>query len=120
MSSTPSDAELSEQLSELLDELEEVIATDPKAALELLDGVDEAFASHPIIRLARAQVVWANDDLPGARALLEELLVDEPDFSDAHYALAGVLTELDVDEPKRIQHLLKQRRPGARMDTQER
>lgn len=115
-SSPPSDSELSEQLSELLDELEDVIATDPKAALELLDGVDEAFASHPIIRLARAQVIWANDDLAGARALLTQLVKDEPDFSDAHYALAGVLTELDEDEPARIQHLLKVREIDTRDD----
>ncbi|HEY2406481.1 MAG TPA: metallopeptidase family protein [Polyangiaceae bacterium] len=117
--SPPADAELSEQLADFLDELEEVIGTDPKAALELVESVDESFALHPIIRLARAQVVWANQDLPGARALLDELLQDEPDFSDAHYALAGVLTELDESDPRRITHLLKVREIDARDDAED-
>ncbi|MEO7033591.1 MAG: metallopeptidase family protein [Polyangiaceae bacterium] len=98
--------EFAEELDEFLGEFQELLGADPEAAMELVDGVDEAFASHPLIRIAHAHAVWVTKGAATARAELEVLVAAEPDFSDAHYALADVYGELKEDA-LRVTHFMR-------------
>ncbi len=89
--------EFADELDEFLGEFQELLGTDPEAAMELVESVDESFASHPLIRIAHAHAVWVTKGAAAARAELEALVASEPDFSDAHYALADVYGELKED-----------------------
>lgn len=98
--------EFAEELDEFLGEFQELLGTDPEAAMELVESVDEAFASHPLIRIAHAHAVWVTKGAAAARAELEVLVAAEPDFSDAHYALADVYGELKEDA-LRVTHFMR-------------
>ena len=98
--------EFAEELDEFLGEFQELLGTDPEAAMELVESVDEAFASHPLIRIAHAHAVWVTKGAATARAELEVLVAAEPDFSDAHYALADVYGELKEDA-LRVTHFMR-------------
>src|SRR3954469_11060231 len=100
------DDEFAEELDEFLSEFQELLGTDPEAAMELVESVDEAFASHPLIRIAHAHAVWVTKGAAAARAELEVLVAAEPDFSDAHYALADVYGELKEDA-LRVTHFMR-------------
>ena len=100
------DDEFAEELDEFLGEFQELLGTDPEAALELVDSVDESFAAHPLIRIAHAHAIWVTKDAASARGELETLVAAEPDFSDAHYALADVYGELKEDA-LRITHFMR-------------
>src|SRR5450432_937098 len=100
------DDEFADELDEFLGEFQELLGTDPEAAMELVESVDESFASHPLIRIAHAHAVWVTKGAASARAELEALVTAEPDFSDAHYALADVYGELKEDAP-RVTHFLR-------------
>jgi predicted Zn-dependent protease with MMP-like domain len=100
------DDEFAEELDEFLGEFQELLGTDPEAAMELVESVDESFASHPLIRIAHAHAVWVTKGAASARAELEALVTSEPDFSDAHYALADVYGELKEDA-LRVTHFLR-------------
>jgi predicted Zn-dependent protease with MMP-like domain len=91
------DDEFAEELDEFLGEFQELLGSDPEAALELVDSVDESFAAHPLIRIAHAHAIWVTKGAAEARSELETLVAAEPDFSDAHYALADVYGELKED-----------------------
>lgn len=100
------DEEFAEELDEFLGEFQELLGSDPEAAMELVESVDESFAGHPLIRIAHAHAVWVTKGAASARAELETLVGAEPDFSDAHYALADVYGELKEDA-LRVQHFLR-------------
>jgi len=100
------DDEFAEELDEFLGEFQELLGTDPEAALELVDSVDESFAAHPLIRIAHAHAIWVTKDAASARGELETLVAAEPDFSDAHYALADVYGELK-EEALRVKHFMR-------------
>ena len=100
------DDEFADELDEFLGEFQELLGTDPEAAMELVESVDETFASHPLIRIAHAHAVWVTKGAAAARAELETLVAAEPDFSDAHYALADVYGELK-EEALRVSHFLR-------------
>src|SRR5450432_675754 len=100
------DDEFADELDEFLGEFQELLGTDPEAAMELVESVDESFASHPLIRIAHAHAVWVTQGAANARTELEKLVTDEPDFSDAHYALADVYGELKEQGP-RVTHFLR-------------
>jgi predicted Zn-dependent protease with MMP-like domain len=100
------DDEFADELDEFLGEFQELLGTDPEAAMELVESVDESFASHPLIRIAHAHAVWVTKGAASARAELEALVASEPDFSDAHYALADVYGELKEDA-LRVTHFLR-------------
>lgn len=100
------DEEFAEELDEFLGEFQELLGSDPEAAMELVESVDESFAGHPLIRIAHAHAVWVTKGAASARAELETLVTAEPDFSDAHYALADVYGELKEDA-LRVQHFLR-------------
>src|SRR3954453_9371356 len=100
------DDEFAEELEEFLGEFQELLGSDPEAALELVDSVDESFAAHPLIRIAHAHAIWVTKGAAAARSELETLVAAEPDFSDAHYALADVYGELNEDA-LRIKHFMR-------------
>jgi predicted Zn-dependent protease with MMP-like domain len=100
------DEEFADELDEFLGEFQELLGTDPEAAMELVESVDESFAGHPLIRIAHAHAVWVTKGAAAARSELETLVAAEPDFSDAHYALADVYGELKEDA-LRITHFLR-------------
>jgi predicted Zn-dependent protease with MMP-like domain len=100
------DDEFADELDEFLGEFQELLGTDPEAAMDLVESVDESFASHPLIRIAHAHAVWVTKGAASARAELEALVTSEPDFSDAHYALADVYGELKEDA-LRVTHFLR-------------
>lgn len=100
------DEEFAEELDEFLGEFQELLGSDPEAAMELVESVDEAFAANPLIRIAHAHGVWMTKGAEQARAELEALVAAEPDFSDAHYALADVYGELKQDA-LRITHFMR-------------
>ena len=100
------DEEFAEELDEFLGEFQELLGTDPEAAMELVESVDESFAAHPLIRIAHAHAVWVTKGAASARAELETLVAAEPDFSDAHYALADVYGELKEDA-LRVTHFMR-------------
>jgi predicted Zn-dependent protease with MMP-like domain len=100
------DDEFADELDEFLGEFQELLGTDPEAAMELVESVDESFSSHPLIRIAHAHAVWVTKGAASARAELEALVTSEPDFSDAHYALADVYGELKQDA-LRVSHFLR-------------
>jgi predicted Zn-dependent protease with MMP-like domain len=100
------DEEFADELDEFLGEFQELLGTDPEAAMELVESVDEAFAAHPLIRIAHAHAVWLTKGAANARAELETLVAAEPDFSDAHYALADVYGELKEDA-LRVTHFMR-------------
>jgi len=99
------DDELAEELDEFLGEFQELLGTDPEGAMDLVESVDESFASHPLIRIAHAHAIWVTKGPAPARLELEALLKDEPDFSDAHYALADVYGELKEDALRGVELL---------------
>ena len=100
------DDEFAEELDEFLSEFQELLGTDPEAAMELVESVDESFAAHPLIRIAHAHAIWVTKGAASARAELETLVAAEPDFSDAHYALADVYGELK-EEALRVSHFMR-------------
>jgi predicted Zn-dependent protease with MMP-like domain len=100
------DDEFADELDEFLGEFQELLGTDPEAAMELVESVDETFAAHPLIRIAHAHAVWVTQGAAAARAELEALVAAEPEFSDAHYALADVYGELKEDA-LRVTHFLR-------------
>jgi len=100
------DEEFADELDEFLGEFQELLGTDPEAAMELVESVDESFAAHPLIRIAHAHAVWVTKGAASARSELEALVAAEPDFSDAHYALADVYGELK-EEALRVTHFMR-------------
>jgi predicted Zn-dependent protease with MMP-like domain len=100
------DDEFAEELDEFLGEFQELLGTDPEAAMELVESVDESFAAHPLIRIAHAHAIWVTKGAASARSELETLVAAEPDFSDAHYALADVYGELK-EEALRVTHFMR-------------
>ncbi|HET7545446.1 MAG TPA: metallopeptidase family protein [Polyangiaceae bacterium] len=98
--------EFAEELDEFLGEFQELLGSDPEAAMELVESVDESFAAHPLIRIAHAHAIWVTKGAAEARAELETLVAAEPDFSDAHYALADVYGELKEDA-LRVTHFMR-------------
>jgi predicted Zn-dependent protease with MMP-like domain len=100
------DDEFAEELDEFLGEFQELLGSDPEAAMELVESVDESFAAHPLIRIAHAHAIWVTKGAASARSELETLVAAEPDFSDAHYALADVYGELKEDA-LRVTHFMR-------------
>ncbi len=82
-----------EEQAEQLAAIEEQLAEDPSAALAALDalGLDPDDSAD---RYLRAAAIWLTSGAEEAEPLLKALIVDDPSFADAHYALAGVYEDL--------------------------
>jgi predicted Zn-dependent protease with MMP-like domain len=96
----PSDAALAEQLAEI----EAQIAEDPAAAMAALERLGDV-ADSLEGRYLRATATWATTGAEAAEVLLKGLIVEDPGFADAHYALAGVYEDLE-DHESMVRHFL--------------
>lgn len=93
-------------LAELLDELDELAENDPKAALSRIASLPATVGQEPEIRLLGATLRADTEGPSAARTALEQLVEDEPEFADAHYALAQVCEALG-DSSGCTHHLLE-------------
>jgi len=82
-----------EELAEKLAAIEEMLADDPDAAVEALDALGLA-PEDSTDRYLRAAAIWLSNGAEEAEPLLKGLIVEDPSFADAHYALAGVYEDL--------------------------
>lgn len=97
---------LEQRLIDLLEELAELMDSDPEAAIELAEKGDPELGSHPEVRLARAHALWLARGVEAARSAFEQLVSEEHDYADAHADLAAVYDELG-EEQLRNAHLLR-------------
>ncbi len=100
------DETLEQRLTELLEELAELMDSDPEAAIELSERGDAELSKHPEVRLARCHALWLARGVEAAREGFEKLIADHQDYADAHADLAVAYDELG-DETLRNQHLLR-------------
>ncbi|MCB9703678.1 MAG: metallopeptidase family protein [Myxococcales bacterium] len=100
MNHSPTEDELSDRFAEI----EAQIADDPQGAMAALDDLGEA-ADSDEGRYLRAAAIWALEGAESAEPLLKALIVDDPSYADAHYALGGVYEDLG-DEESMIRHFL--------------
>jgi predicted Zn-dependent protease with MMP-like domain len=100
------DETLEQRLTELLEELAELMDSDPEAAIELSEKGDPELNLHPEVRLARCHALWLARGVEAARVSFEKLIADHDDYADAHADLAVAYDELG-DENLRNQHLLR-------------
>jgi predicted Zn-dependent protease with MMP-like domain len=106
------------QVLDLVLNVEEKLESNPLAALEIAEQVAPESASHPEVRLARARAIAAAKGAGAAQSVLEELVRQEPDFAEAHHALALVHEELEELDAC-IASLLEVRRLDAASDARE-
>jgi len=86
--------ELDERALDLVLEVEEQLESNPLAALDIAEHAPPESATHPEVRLAKARALAAAKGPASARAWLERLVQEEPDFAEARHVLALVLAEL--------------------------
>ena len=101
--------EFDERALDLVLEVEEQLDSNPLAALNIAEHAPPESATHPEVRLARARALAAAKGASSARALLTELVAEEPDFAEARHALALVLEELG-DQKAAVRELLAVRK----------
>jgi predicted Zn-dependent protease with MMP-like domain len=95
-----------EALAELLADLDELAERDEKSALAKIAALPASIAEEPEVRLLGASLLFSTEGAEAARPELERLVQDEPDFADAHYALAQACEELG-DAETCTRHLLE-------------
>jgi predicted Zn-dependent protease with MMP-like domain len=100
------DDTVEERLTELLEELAELMDSDPEAAIELAETGDPELAAHPEVRLARCHALWLARGVQAAKQGFQALIADHDDYADAHADLAVAYDELG-EENLRNQHLLR-------------
>lgn len=104
----PSD-ELDERALDLVLEVEEKIESNPLAALDIAEHAPPESATHPEVRLAKARALAAAKGPASAKAWLERLVEEEPDFAEARHVLAVVLEQLGEHEAARRELLVVRR-----------
>jgi predicted Zn-dependent protease with MMP-like domain len=106
-----------DELEELLSELEMSLADgDLEGARSALEAAEEmAGPEDPDVRYGRALIAQETGDVDTAMSELKLALEADPDFADAHYALALVYEDLD-DKPSAVHHFLRTRALDARLD----
>ena len=93
-----------EEIEERLGQIEELLAEDPEAAMRALDELD-VDPDDGFVRYLRAAATWLLAGAAVAEPMLKELIIEDPSFSEVHYALAGVYE--DLQEPElNVRHLL--------------
>jgi len=87
------DTQSEDDLAERLAAVEELLAEDPVAGIKALDalGLDP---DDSVDRYLRAAGQWLTVGAEIAEPLLKALIVEDPSFTDAHYALGGVYEDL--------------------------
>jgi predicted Zn-dependent protease with MMP-like domain len=106
-----------DELEGLLSELELCLAEgDLEGARSALEAAEEmAGAEDPDVRYGRALIAQETGEVEMAMSELKLALEADPDFADAHYALALLFEELE-DQPSAVHHFLRTRALDARLD----
>ena len=94
------------RVEEFLDEVGELAAEDPEAALKKVESAPAEIAKHSDVRLVRADLVFGVKGPEDAQPLLEELVKAEPRDPDARHMLACIEAELGNDDAA-IAHFLE-------------
>jgi predicted Zn-dependent protease with MMP-like domain len=110
--------DLQRQVLDLVLHVEERLGSNPLQALDIAEQAAPESAAHPEVRLVRARAVAAAKGTDAARAVLEQLVREEPQFAEARHALALVYEELGQFEPC-VRELLEVRRLDAASDAAE-
>jgi predicted Zn-dependent protease with MMP-like domain len=100
------DETLERRMTDLLEELAELMDSDPEAAIELAEKGDPELSVHPEVRLARCHALWLARGVEAAKLGFEALIAEHADYADAHADLAVAYDEIG-DEARRNQHLLR-------------
>jgi len=85
--------------------VEEKIESSPYSALLIAETAPPEMAGHPEVRLAKARALAAARGAEAARADLESLIEDEPDFAEARHELGLVYEELGEEAAHSTQML---------------
>jgi predicted Zn-dependent protease with MMP-like domain len=106
-----------DELEELLSELELCLADgDLEGARSALQAAEDmAGSDDPDVRYGRALIAQEGGDLDTAMGELKLALESDPDFADAHYALALIYEEL-ADQASAVHHFLRTRALDTRLD----
>jgi len=104
--STPERNNSDPRVEAFLDEVGELAAEDPEAALKKVEAAPAEIASHPDVRLVRADLVFGVNGPEDAQPLLVELVKSEPKDPDARHMLACIEAELGNEEAA-IAHFLE-------------
>ena len=104
-----------ERLLDFVLEVEQKLEADPVAALQAAQSAPPELADHPEVRLALARALVAARGARVGKRRLEALTQDEPDFAEAHHALALVYEELG-DRRGTVREFLTVRRLDAAAD----
>jgi predicted Zn-dependent protease with MMP-like domain len=95
------------EVEDFLDEVAELAGDDPIAALQKVEAAPAALASHPDVRLVRADLTFGVSGPEAAAPLLRELVASEPEDPDARHMLACIEAELgNEDEDVAVGHFL--------------
>jgi predicted Zn-dependent protease with MMP-like domain len=97
--------DLEDQAIDVALHVEEKIEASPYSALVLAESAPPEMASHPEVRLAKARALAAARGARAAKADLERLVRDEPDFAEAHHELGLVYEELGEEAAQSTQML---------------
>jgi predicted Zn-dependent protease with MMP-like domain len=97
---------LETRLTELLEELAELMDSDAEAAVQLCEKGNPELAAHPEVRLARCHAIWMARGVNAARGEFEAIVREHGDYADAIADLAALYDELGEEE-LRNEHLLK-------------
>jgi predicted Zn-dependent protease with MMP-like domain len=104
-----------EPLLDFVLEVEQKLEADPETALKLAQNAPPELLDHPEVRLVMARAFAAARGAAAARRLLEALTREEPEFAEAHHALALVYEELG-DHSGMVREFLAVRRLDAEAD----
>jgi predicted Zn-dependent protease with MMP-like domain len=106
-----------DELEELLSELELCLAEgDLEGARSVLEAAEEmAGPEDPDVRYGRALIAQETGDVDTALSELKLALEADPEFADAHYALALLYEELS-DQASTVHHFLRTRALDSRAD----
>lgn len=89
-----------------LDEVGELAAEDPEAALTKIEAAPADLAGHPDLRLVHADLVFGVRGPEDAAPLLRKLVADQPKDPDARHMLACIEAELG-NEDETVAHFLE-------------
>jgi predicted Zn-dependent protease with MMP-like domain len=104
-----------ERLLDFVLGVEQKLETEPEASLKAAQNAPAELLDHPEVRLVTARAFAAARGANPARRLLEALTREEPDFAEAHHALALVYEELG-DHRGMVREFLAVRRLDAEAD----
>lgn len=113
------DAHSYEAVDAFLERFDALMATEPDRALSWLDQADAFIREQDIWVTCRAEALKVAHGVEAAIAYLEEIVVAEPGFADAHYALAELQTEVGNESAAVRHHLATLRADIAADDLSE-